>query len=317
LYTPVRVIPGIRSGRPEELTPEVGFVHTTFVNFYLLDNASGGWVLVDTGLPGYGWRVRSGAKARYGPGSRPEAIVLTHGHWDHAGAALELSHYWQVPIYAHRLELPFLTGKSDYPPKDPTVGGALGFLARFMPSTGYDFGDRIHPLPADGSVPGLPGWHWFHTPGHTSGHVSLFRDADRVLIAGDALATVNQDSAVEILFRQTRRFCRAPAPFTVDWNAAYNSVQFLASLKPTVVAAGHGQPIADGDTARNLAIFASRFNVPRRGRYVRQPAVADETGVTVLPPPVPDPFGKAVAGAALAGLAGVAIGKALKRRRPS
>ena len=56
-----------------------------------------------------------------GAGAPPEAIVLTHGHFDHAGSALQLAEYWDVPIYAHRLEMPYLTGKADYPPPDPTI----------------------------------------------------------------------------------------------------------------------------------------------------------------------------------------------------
>ena len=42
----------------------------------------------------------------------------------------------------------------------------------------------------------MPGWRWVHTPGHTAGHVSLFRDADRTLIAGDAFVTTKQESAL-------------------------------------------------------------------------------------------------------------------------
>jgi glyoxylase-like metal-dependent hydrolase (beta-lactamase superfamily II) len=49
-------------------------------------------------------------------------------------------------------------------------------------------------LPEDGTIPGFPEWRWIHTPGHTVGHVSFFRDSDRVLIAGDALATTKQES---------------------------------------------------------------------------------------------------------------------------
>ena len=62
-------------------------------------------------------------------------------------------------------------------------------LSPLFPRGPYDFTDRIVPLPLDGSVPHLPGWRWIHTPGHTAGHISLFRDSDRTLLAGDALTT--------------------------------------------------------------------------------------------------------------------------------
>lgn len=178
----------------DEPASDVGRLYIAIVNVYFVGARGAPWVLVDTGLPSFAALVRRRAADRYGSGSRPEAIVLTHGHFDHAGNVIELSREWDVPVYAHRLELPYLTGQSGYPPQDPTVGGALGFLSRAFPHTGIDLGTRVHPLPEDGTVPGMPGWRWGHTPGHTAGHVSIYRDSDRFLLAGDALATVDQDS---------------------------------------------------------------------------------------------------------------------------
>jgi glyoxylase-like metal-dependent hydrolase (beta-lactamase superfamily II) len=82
------------------------------VNAYLIGEAGGPWVLVDAGTPGNAEKIRAAAQERFGQGARPEAIVLTHGHADHSGCAAELSDSWDVPIYAHRLEVPFLTGLS-------------------------------------------------------------------------------------------------------------------------------------------------------------------------------------------------------------
>jgi glyoxylase-like metal-dependent hydrolase (beta-lactamase superfamily II) len=42
-------------------------------------------------------------------GGRPAAIVLTHGHFDHVGALQQLISYWDAPVYAHELELPYRT----------------------------------------------------------------------------------------------------------------------------------------------------------------------------------------------------------------
>jgi glyoxylase-like metal-dependent hydrolase (beta-lactamase superfamily II) len=277
-------------------------VPIVFVNAYLLDAAAGAWVLVDTGTPGAAGRIRRAAERRYGPGARPEAIVLTHGHVDHAGTVVALATAWDVPVYAHPLELPYLTGRSDYPPKDPTVGGALGFMSRLLPARGVDLGARACPLPGDGEVPGLPGWRWVHTPGHTAGHVSLFRDADRTLVAGDALATVDQDSAIEMLVTQRPAFGVPPAPFTTDWDTGRESVVRLAELRPSVVAAGHGRPVRGPHVADDLARFASEFTRPVRGRYAHHPAHADERGVTWVPPAVPDPLQRQLLlGAAVAG----------------
>lgn len=291
---------GTRALQP--VAPGVTRLPIVFVNVYLLDDPGGGWTLVDAGLPMTAARIRGAAEARYGTGARPDAIVLTHGHFDHAGSALELAREWDVPIYAHPLELPYLTGRSDYPPQDPTIGGAICFLSRFFPHSGYDFGTRVHPLPGDGTVPGLPEWRWVHTPGHTPGQVSLFREADRTLVAGDAVTTMDLDSWGAQVTREPE-LDRPPAPFTPDWTAARRSAERLAELEPEIIAAGHGVPIAGPDVAEALRRFAARFPMPGAGRYVPEPAQADATGVVYVPPPVPDPLPGRLAAFALAALA--------------
>lgn len=100
-----------------------------FVGAYFGDSPDG-WVLIDTGLPMSDGKIRRAAENHYGANSKPSAIILTHGHFDHAGAALALAEQWNISIYAHRLEMPYLTGKSDYPPQDPTMGGAIAQMAR-------------------------------------------------------------------------------------------------------------------------------------------------------------------------------------------
>ncbi len=300
-------------GSLQPVAPGVGYMMMVFVNLYFIEAEDGSWVLVDTGLPLQAWRVRAAAEAQFGQGARPSAIILTHGHFDHAGNALALAKEWDVPIYAHELEMPYLTGKSDYPPQDPTVGGALAQMSRLFPHSGYDFKNQVQALPSDASLPGLPEWRYFHTPGHTAGHTSLFRERDRVLIAGDALATVNQESPVTLITLK-RELRQPPATFTSDWGAACDSINRLASLRPSVIAAGHGLPITETAAAR-LERFAENFTPPAHGRYIPEPARTDKNGVVALPPPVPDPVPKVIAGATLAVAAGFLIAQLKKRRR--
>jgi glyoxylase-like metal-dependent hydrolase (beta-lactamase superfamily II) len=276
------------------IAPDVGWLPVSFSNVYFVGRPGGKWVLIDAGLPGWTAEISSAAEARFGAGSRPEAIVLTHGRIDHAGSALALAEMWDVSIYTHRLEIPFLTGKSPYPPADPTVGGALAFLSRFFPRLSRDLGARVRELRTQ-NVPGAANWQWLFTPGHSPGHISFFRHSDRVLLAGDAFTTVDMDSW-NGLMGAAPQLGRPPAPFTIDWQSARSSLRELANLRPNLVGCGHGVPISDSDLPERLENFAQRFRAPRRGRYVRQPARTNENGIVDLPPAPfdPVPFATAV-----------------------
>lgn len=263
------------------------------VYFYGPPNAGDGeWVLIDAGMPMSASSIRQSAERLFGRSSRPAAIVLTHGHFDHVGGLPDLADAWDVPVYAHELELPYLVGRSSYPPPDPAVGGgAMSFLSRFYPRGPINLGSRVELLPKDGSVPGMPGWEWIHTPGHTAGHVALFREADRTLIAGDAFVTQRQESALGVMLRRPE-VRRPPAYYTSDWSAARQSVEALESLEPEIAATGHGLPM-QGETLRiglaRLVDDWERIALPRRGRYVHYPALANERGTFFIPAPVADP----------------------------
>ncbi|HEX6038019.1 MBL fold metallo-hydrolase [Longimicrobium sp.] len=296
-----------------EMAPGVWYLTIGFVNAYAVGDPAGRWVLVDTGLPGTHGFTRAALARRWGADARPSAIVLTHGHFDHAGSARALAEAWDVPVYAGPLELPYLTGRSDYPPRDPSMGGAIAQMSRLFPTSGIDLRGRVHALPDDGTVPEMQGWRWLHTPGHTSGHVSLFRAADGVLIAGDALATLDMDAWASHV-TEHRELDRPAAPFTTDWQAARRSVGRLADLAPSVIGAGHGIPLAGAGLARDLRLLAATLPVPAHGRYVARPARADESGVVWVPPPVPDPLLPRLAVAGAAAAAVLLLARAARRR---
>ena len=276
----------------QEIIPDLARVTTAFVNCYLLGGPGRPWVLVDTGLPHFAATVRAAAEARYGEGSRPECILLTHGHFDHAGNARELAEGWGgVPVYAPPGEIQFLNGRADYAPGDPTVGGFMGFMSRFFPNTGRDLRPLLRPLPADGSVPELPDWRWLPTPGHSPGHASFYRADDGALLAGDALATVDLQDWVAGGLTWTPRVSRPPLPFTPDWDSARQSVETLADLRPRLVAPGHGYVMRGAEAADGLDGLVARFRPPAHGRYAHAPArpVTPE-GFIPLPPAPADPL---------------------------
>jgi glyoxylase-like metal-dependent hydrolase (beta-lactamase superfamily II) len=286
------------------IATDVGWLPVSFTNVYFIGRPSGKWVLVDAGLPNCAQQIIDAAEARFGAASRPESIILTHGHRDHSGSALALAERWGVPIYAHRLEIPFLTGESLYPPSDPTVGGATAFLSRFLPRRTQHLRSYIRELETS-QVPGANNWKWIATPGHSPGHIALFRTSDRVLLVGDALVTANMDSWRGLITGR-RQLSRPPTPFTIDWPAAQSSVNELAKLKPNVLGCGHGVPIFDPALPERMNAFAANFLAPRRGRYARRPARADENGIVDLPPAPFDPVPLATAAALL--FLGLAIG---------
>src|SRR5699024_969551 len=116
------------------------------------------------------------------------------GHFDHVGGIIDMLNYWDIPVYAHPLEIPFLTGEKSYPKADISVeGGAIAKMSFIFPHEPVQLGNFIKELPKDGSVPFLPDFNYIHTPGHSPGHVSFFREKDRTIIAGDAFITVKQD----------------------------------------------------------------------------------------------------------------------------
>ena len=308
---------------PEGATPvarDLAYLRTAIANVVLYgppECEDRGWVLIDAGMYGSAPAILDASGRRFGR-ARPAAIVLTHGHFDHVGALRDLAEIWDAPIYAHRLELPYLDGRSSYPPPDPTVGGGmLAALSWMYPRGPIDVGDRLKELPADGSVPGMPGWRWVHTPGHAPGHVSFFREADRALIVGDAFVTTRQESALAVL-RQEPEMHGPPMYFTQDWGAARSSVERLAELEPALAITGHGRPVAGEPLRRGLLFLAQEFDrvaVPRYGRYVGHPALFNARGVVSVPPDVPHPLGRFGIGASVGLVAGGLLGRALRARR--
>jgi len=229
------------------------------------------WVLVDAGMPRSADAIITEAESLYGKDVPPKAIILTHGHFDHIGALVELVKHWKSPVYAHTLEMPYLTGKKDYPKPDPTVeGGMVAKMSGLFPNKGINLDNHVHELPADGSVPGLPEWKWVHTPGHTPGHISLFRKTDKALLAGDAFVTVKQENLYKVI-TQEKEFSGPPRYFTTDWTASKKSVQTLEQLHPTLSITGHGVFVEGNELSEGLRNLVEHFDSvakPEYGKYV-------------------------------------------------
>ncbi len=86
----------------------------------------------------------------------------------------------------------------------------------------------------------MAGFSVLETPGHTRGHVSFWREHDRVLIVGDVLTNVNPMTGLSGLHE--------PLAFaTPDPARNRKSARKLAELKPALACFGHGAPLRDPD----------------------------------------------------------------------
>src|SRR5690625_1919237 len=129
-----RFIPmtSIKSRKGREVTKDVFYYTDQIVNIIFIGSPQDDyWFLIDTGLPFAADEIKQVVARRFGEQSKPKAILLTHGHFDHVGGLIDLVKEWQVPVYAHPLEFPYLTGEESYPKPDQSVEG--GLLAKISP----------------------------------------------------------------------------------------------------------------------------------------------------------------------------------------
>jgi glyoxylase-like metal-dependent hydrolase (beta-lactamase superfamily II) len=261
----------VDSGKLREVTDDVAYYTNQIVNLVMIGKPGSNWVLVDTGMPKSAEEIIEAAEERYGKDRGPMAIILTHGHFDHVGNIVDLVKKWNVPVYAHPVEFPFLTGARAYPEPDASVeGGLLAKLSFLYPNEPVDIHEVLQMLPADGSVPFLPAWKWMHVPGHSPGQVALFRESDGLLISADAFITVKQDSLYRVLF-QKEEVCGPPVYLTTDWDAAYESAKRLAALDPQIVISGHGTAMQGEELKDGLEKLITNWMeeaVPEHGKWV-------------------------------------------------
>ena len=256
------------AGDPAEIARDVfclGPRGRSQTNVYLVRDESA-WALVDAGWQQDGPRIDAAVHRLLGLDTRPAAILLTHVHPDHAGSARALSEAWGCPILLHPAEIPIAAG--DFATMERCAGPldrwvilpamrAMGRRRREAVLARGRFAELTTRLPADGTIPGLGGWEWVATPGHTPGHVSFVRGADRVVLTGDALVTLLVNSPAGVL---VGRHGLSGPPWYTTWDrrASAASIRDLAALEPTVVGSGHGRPLTGPGAPEAVRLFAAR-----------------------------------------------------------
>ena len=191
------------------------------INAYLVDD-----VLIDAGA-----RFDTKPILRQLEGRTLSAHALTHAHPDHQGASKAVCDRFGVPFLvpakdAEAAERPELIRERQ---PDKLINKVF---FRAMAGPGHPVDRNI------GEGDEVAGFQVLDTPGHSAGHVSFWRESDRVLILGDVLNNVDVITGIPGLTE--------PKPyFTPDPAENRRSARRLAALEPSLVVFGHGAPLRD------------------------------------------------------------------------
>lgn len=210
-------------------------------------------ILVDGGLPGLQPQIEEAMGKACVPLEKLSKIIITHHDMDHIGgipSILKASSH-PIEVLAHEEERPYL--QTERPPIRLTqLGAQLSSLPddqRQQAKIRYEglkasypsYRIQVDRMVADGEeLPYCGGITVIFTPGHTPGHICLYHEPSKTLIAGDALRV--QGSAL----------VRPPARYTSDPSMATESLQKLARYDIEAVICYHGG-LYEGNASRRIA----------------------------------------------------------------
>lgn len=239
------------TGANAEVAQGVYRVGTRWANFYLVTEDDEG-VLVDSGYPGYFSRLQSAAPHLGVAVERVRAVIVTHHHVDHAGAAEAIRSQAGATVFVGEGDAAIVQGDHpSHPPHGfwreawrPSMIGYLLHSAR-VGGARYRAVKSVATLDSERSfdLPGRP--RVIPTPGHTAGHCSVLLEERGVLFSGDAM--VNFDYATGERGVKLHRF-------NEDRERGRASLERLQGIDVKTVLFGHGDPWTQGlDRAIELA----------------------------------------------------------------
>jgi hydroxyacylglutathione hydrolase len=202
------------------------------INVYLV-----GDVLIDAGT-----RQAEGRIVRQLEGRTLSAHALTHAHPDHQGSSHAICERFDIPLWCGESDVPAMeTPGAIVNPKAPAWLNHV--QARFWTGPPHPVARALH----EGDE--VAGFTVLETPGHSVGHVSFWRESDRVLIVGDVLGNMHFITGMPGLHTP-------PDLFTPDPARNRDSARRLAALEPALACFGHGAPLRD---PRKLSEFVARL----------------------------------------------------------
>ncbi len=175
-------------------------------------------------------------------------IIISHAHEDHAGQAARLKEISGATVYVHPWDAlrlrqgvddrraRFLLRRVGVPPDivEAFQVQRRRYRALLDPVPDVHLLDEGDELPFAGRS-----FKILHTPGHTPGHICLWRPGDRTLLAGDTiLKRITPNPIMSLDPRDDRR--RFPS-----LRMYLQSLARLRDLAPTVIYTGHGQEVDD------------------------------------------------------------------------
>jgi hydroxyacylglutathione hydrolase len=191
------------------------------INVFLI-----GDVLVDAATRRAGRRI-----LRQLEGHDVSAHALTHAHPDHQGASREVCQKLGIPFWvseddADAAERPELIRE-----RQPHRR-----LNRIIWKAWAGPGHKVDRTLREGDE--VAGFRVLDTPGHSAGHVSYWRESDRVLVVGDVLNNMDVLTGIPGLHEPK-------VVFTPDPARNRESARRLGELEPSLVLFGHGAPLRD------------------------------------------------------------------------
>ena len=203
----------------------------SFLNLTLIVDEQNGNTLVDAGLPDQ-MEAISAALVEAGIGVRDlRRIIFTHQDLDHVGSGAALVRQSGARVLAHSGDAPYIEGSLRLLKPSPEMLEQRPQMRKIL--------EGLEPVGIDEYVENgtrlalAGGTKVISTTGHTPGHISLYMERSKVLIAGDALTA-------------ERGYLNGPNPsMTLDMRTALQSMRRLADLEIDTIVCYHGGVVSE------------------------------------------------------------------------